>query len=410
MGNCWANYLKMNDCLVLLSLSGGKSWKKIGGKRYFGYMRIPLLVPVLTGLFISLTVFHTSAADVGIAPPLRVAVAGIAHGHSGWILSRQHKGDIELVGIYEPDTALARRSAARYHLDRKLFYTNLGAMLDAVKPAAVLAFGAVNEHLAAVEACAPRGIHVMVEKPLAASLSQALRMDTLARKHKIRLLTNYETSWYPSVAKTMQLVQDSLYAGTIRKVVIHDGHQGPVEIGCGPEFLAWLTDPVGNGGGALMDFGCYGANLMTHLMKGELPLSVQAVTRQYKPKIYPKVEDDAVIIVNYRTAQCIIQASWNWPFSRKDMEVYGDKGYVFAPDKQTLVLRTSEKMPAQIRQVTAADIPVYEDPFAYLAAVISGREQVAEYGLYALSNNMIVMRILQAAKESTKSGQAVYLQ
>ncbi|ASZ13365.1 Gfo/Idh/MocA family oxidoreductase [Chitinophaga pendula] len=373
-------------------------------------MRMPLLLPVLTGLLISLSVIHIPAAGADVVKPLRVAVAGIAHGHSGWILSRQNKGDIALVGIYEPDTALAGRSAARYHLDRKLFYTDLGAMLDAVKPSAVLAFGPVNAHLAAVEACAPRGIDVMVEKPLAASLSQALRMDSLARTYKIRLLTNYETSWYPSVAKTMQLVQDSLYAGTVRKVVIHDGHQGPVEIGCGPEFLAWLTDPVGNGGGALMDFGCYGANLMTQLMKGEVPLSVEAVTRQFKPKIYPKVEDDAVIIVNYRTAQCVIQASWNWPFSRKDMEVYGDKGYVLAPDKQTLVLRTAEKSPPQVRQVTAADIPVYEDPFAYLAAVIGGKEQMGAYGLYTLSNNLIVMRILEAAKESAKSGQPVHLQ
>src|SRR5690606_20904652 len=113
-----------------------------------------------------------------------------------------------------------------------------------VKPEAVLGFGSGYSHLSVVEACAPRGIHVMVEKPMATTLAQALRMDSLAAKYNIKLLTNYETSWYPSVAKTFQLVHDSAYAGTIRKVVIHDGHQGPKEIGCSPEFLAWLTDPV----------------------------------------------------------------------------------------------------------------------------------------------------------------------
>jgi predicted dehydrogenase len=46
-------------------------------------------------------------------------------------------------------------------------------MLEAVKPTAVLAFGSIYDHLAVVEACAPRGIHVMVEKPLAASLEHA---------------------------------------------------------------------------------------------------------------------------------------------------------------------------------------------------------------------------------------------
>ena len=160
------------------------------------------------------------------------------------------------------------------------------------------------------------------------------RMEQLAKKHKIHLLTNYETSWYPTTEKTYRLVNDSSYVGAIRKVVIHDGHQGPKEIGVSKEFLDWLTDPVQNGGGALIDFGCYGANLMTYLMKGQEPLSVTAVTQQFKPSIYPKVDDEATIILAYPTAQCIIQASWNWPFGRKDMEVYGESGYISAPSSK----------------------------------------------------------------------------
>ncbi len=354
-------------------------------------------------LILLLCPFHTHAQK------LRVAVAGISHGHSGWILGRGNKGDLELCGIYEPDTALARQSARRYNLPEKLFHTSLPAMLDAVKPEAVLGFGSVFSHLSVVEACAPRGIHVMVEKPLAVSLQHALRMQALAEKHRIHLLTNFETSWYPSVEKTFQLCLDSAYAGTVRKVVIHDGHQGPKEIGCGPEFLAWLTDPIGNGGGALVDFGCYGANLMTRLMRGRQPVAVTAVTRQFKPQVYPKVDDDATIVVDYGDAQCIIQASWNWPFSRKDMEVYGDKGYVFAPDKNTLLLRNNEKTPAIKKQVTAADIPVYEDPFRYLFDVVRGKIKVARDGLYSLPNNVTVVRILEAAKTSARTGKTVRL-
>lgn len=341
------------------------------------------------------------------AQPVKVAVAGVSHGHSGWILGRADKGDIQLAGIYEPDTALIRLTIRRYKLPENLFYTDLNAMLDAVKPEAVLGFGSVYSHLEVVEACAPRGIHVMVEKPMATTLQQALRMDSLAKKHNIKLLTNYETSWYPSVAKTFQLVHDSAYAGTVRKVVIHDGHQGPKEIGCGPEFLAWLTDPVLNGGGALIDFGCYGANIMTTLMKGQKPLAVTAVTRQYKPAVYPKVDDDATIIVDYPDAQCIIQASWNWPFNRKDMEVYGDKGYIFAPDAKTLTLRNSQKGDAHTRKVTAGDIKVFEDPFVYLAAVVRGKETVPPFGVYSLENNLMVVRILEAARESARTGKTV---
>ena len=93
-----------------------------------------------------------------------------------------------------------------------------------------------------------------------------------------------------------------------------------------PEFLSWLTDPEKNGAGALFDFGCYGANLMTWLMNNQRPTSVTAVTQTIKPNIYKQVDDEATIIMEYPSAQAIIQASWNWPYSRKDMEIYGKTG------------------------------------------------------------------------------------
>ena len=142
-------------------------------------------------------------------------------------------------------------------------------MLDEVKPQAVVAFGSIFDHLAVVEAFAPRGIDVMVEKPLAVNLKHAKRMKDLAKKHDIHLLTNYETSWYPSTAQSFQMVLNDNFVGPLKKVVIHDGHRGPKEIGCNEFFLEWLTDPILNGGGALVDFGCYGANIMTVLTKGE---------------------------------------------------------------------------------------------------------------------------------------------
>ncbi|MEO8861359.1 MAG: Gfo/Idh/MocA family oxidoreductase [Ginsengibacter sp.] len=340
--------------------------------------------------------------------PVRVALAGITHDHVGWILSRK-KPDIILVGIYEPNKELAQRYAKRYSIDPAIFYNNLGKMLDATKPEVTCAFGSVFAHLAVVQACAPRHINVMVEKPLAASLQQALEMDALAKKFNILLLTDFETSWYPSTVKTYELANDSNYIGNIKKVVIHDGHQGPKEIGVSKEFFNWLTDPVQNGGGALIDFGCYGANLMTYLMKGEQPISVTAVTRHFKPDIYPKVDDEATIIVSYPTAQCIIQASWNWPFGRKDMEVYGTKGYVISTNSTDMRLRAQPDSAEHSIHVDATDVPVYIDPFSYVVDVIRKKITVPENGVYALKTNITVMRILSAASESAATGKTVYL-
>ncbi|MEO6328147.1 MAG: Gfo/Idh/MocA family oxidoreductase [Ginsengibacter sp.] len=338
--------------------------------------------------------------------PLRLAIAGITHGHVPWIL-RGDKKDVVVAGIYETDTALIKRYQKQFHLDEKLFYTDLGKMLDAVKPEATVAFGSIYEHMAVVEACAPRHIHVMVEKPLATNTAHALRMKQLAEKNHIWLLTNFETSWYPTTEKMHELVSDTNTLGNIRKVVIHDGHQGPKEIGVNKEFFAWLTDPVQNGGGALIDFGCYGANLITYLMHGQQPVSVTAVTQHFKPDIYPKVDDEATIIVSFAKAQCIIQASWNWPFGRKDMEVYGEKGYAIAVNDTMMRIRMPGSMAEQISSFTTKDVPVYKDPFSYLADVIRGKIKVLPFSPYSLDNNVMAVKILSAARESAKQGRTI---
>jgi predicted dehydrogenase len=182
-----------------------------------------------------------------------------------------------------------------------------------------------------------------------------------------------------------------------------------MEIGVNKEFFDWLTDPVQNGGGALVDFGCYGANLMTYLMKGEKPISVTAVTRQFKPSIYPKVDDEATIIVSYPSAQCIIQASWNWPFGRKDMEVYGENGYIIAANNTSMRVRNRKTDGEQSRLVTTREMPVYQDPFSYFADVIRGKIEIPKNGLYSLENNFTVVQILDAARRSAATGKTVFL-
>lgn len=340
--------------------------------------------------------------------PIRLGVAGMSHGHISFILGRPDKGDFKLVGIAEPDQELVQQIVKRYKLPSGIVYADLEKMLDAVKPEAVVAFGSVYDHLKVVEACAPRGIHVMVEKPLAVSVEHAQRMAELARKYNIHLLTDYETSWYPTTARSFELVDEN-FVGKLRKAVFHHGHRGPGEIGCDKFFLEWLTDPVLNGGGALVDFGCYGANLMTALTKGEKPLSVTAVTRQFKPDIYPKVDDDATILVKYPDSQCLIQASWNWPFNRKDMEIYGDAGYIITVDNQHMRRRNRAMDDETSGKVTADDVAVYEDPFSCFADVLNGKITLKDYDPYSLENNLIVVRILEAARESAKTGKTVIL-
>lgn len=276
-------------------------------------------------------------------------------------------------------------------------------MLEKIKPDAVLAYNAISEHIDVVEACAPKGISVMVEKPLSTTVKQAERMKALADQYKIHLLTNYETTWYASNHQLHDMVKRQHTIGDIRKMVVHDGHQGPREIGCSAEFLAWLTDPEKNGGGALVDFGCYGANLMTWLMDGKAPIAVTAITRQIKPDVYPKVDDEATILLEYPEATGIIEASWNWPFGIKDLEVYGKTGYLHSLNSKTLQQRNKDTY-----ENVEVKPPIYQNNLVYLAAVLRG-EIKPESDLSSLNNNIIVVRILEAARRSAKEGRRIVL-
>jgi len=339
--------------------------------------------------------------------PLKIGVIGLVHTHVHWILGRENRGDIKIVGIAEPNRELAQRYAKQHGFSMDIVYDSIEEMLDATQPDAVTAFNTIHDHLKVVEICAPRGIDVMVEKPLAINLKHARQMADLARKHRIHLLTNYETTWYGSNHEAKAMEQAGKI-GALRKIVVHDGHFGPKEIGVNEEFLEWLTDPEQNGGGAITDFGCYGANLTTWLVEGDRPLSVTAITQQIKPETYPDVDDEATIILTYPDMQSIIQASWNWPYHRKDMELYGKTGYIIcenSSDMSILLDHGDEKFTQQ----AAPRQPPFDDPFAYLAAVVRGEILVQPSDLSALENNLIVMEILEAAKESAQKGKTIFL-
>jgi len=362
------------------------------------------LTCLLSAILLSSLVFAAAPEK----QPVKIGIVGLSHSHVHQILRRLDKGDIEIVGIAESNTDLARRYTARYGLSMDIVHASIDEMLAAAQPDAVTCFNPIDEHILAVRACAPRGIHVMVEKPLAASLRQGREMERLAKKYGILLVTNYETTWYASNHRAYEMVHGDKAIGTIRKIVVRDGHQGPKEIGVNPEFFEWLTDPVKNGGGAVIDFGCYGANLVTWLMKGKKPLAITAILQTNKPEIYPKVDDEATILLQYPGAQGIIHGSWNWPFNRKDMEVYGQTGYVFADNRSDMRIRLEGAETESAVSLEERPEPM-NDPFAWFAALIRGEIEQEPYGLSTLENNLVVMEILDAAKRSAAEGKTLEL-
>ena len=344
----------------------------------------------------------------GAKPPVTYAIVGLAHDHAnGFIPRARNRPELQLAGIVEPKQDLVERYAKQLNLPTNLFYPSLEALLAWTNIQAVATFTSTFQHRQVVEMCAPRDIHVMMEKPLAVSLADARAIAVAAKKGGIHVIVNYETTWYLGNQNAYAIVHDQHAIGDVRKIVVHDGHCGPKEIGCSPAFLEWLTDPVLNGGGALTDFGCYGADLITWLMAGQRPTAVLAVTQHIKPEVYPKVEDEATILLTYPQAQGIIQASWNWPFDRKDMEVYGRTGYVLVPQRDLLRVRKAGAEVSELKLVPPSVPGLFTDEVAYLAAVVRG--EILPTGLSSLEFNLIVTEILDAARQSAQVGKRVDL-
>ncbi|MEO6006062.1 MAG: Gfo/Idh/MocA family oxidoreductase [Opitutus sp.] len=358
----------------------------------------------LRSLFCCLVV--VSLTRLSAAPaPFRLAVVGLDHGHVDTFLADAlARKDVQVVGVVESKPALAADYARRLKLAPDIQFSNLEQMLTSAKPDAVAIFTSTFAHAEVVEACAAHGVPVMMEKPLAVSMEHAHRIERAARDHHIRVIVNYETTWFPSNKAAYDLTRDQSI-GPIRKVVVRSGHQGPKEIGCPPAFLTWLTDPKLNGGGALTDFGCYGADLITWLMDGQRPTRVTAVTQQLKPDVYPQVDDDATIILTYPRAQGIIQASWNWPIGRKDMDIFGVSGQIQVADRSRLLLRKSGGQ-AQTIEPPALEAN-YREPLGYLIAVVRG--EITEHPLSTLATNLIVTEILDAARESAATHRSIEL-
>lgn len=361
-----------------------------------------LLPRILSLLVLAVVPFagRTTAAEPA---PLRVLIAGMAHGHVGRFLHEADPKVVTIVGVAESDATIWQRYAKNPRLKSVPHYTDLPTAIAQSQPEAVWAFSDTFDHLAIVQTAAPRHLPVIVEKPLAVSWAAADEIAKLAHTNGTLVLTNYETSWYPAFADIRGMLGTDGPLGPIRQIYAQAGHEGPVKIHVGPEFLDWLRDPVRAGGGALFDFGCYGINVVTWWLNNRAPEWVSAQTYDFDPKDYPKCDDHAVIQLGYPDLQATVVGSWHWPYPRKDVALYGERGAVVTSEETSYSLRLGRAQPTD-RQAAAKP----RSPLVWFAATIrAGKDPVDDPS--SLENNLIVMRVLEAARRSAAEHRAIRL-
>ena len=331
-----------------------------------------------------------------------IAIIGLRHSHVWGHIGKMIQGQpARLAGIAEttPDLiAEARKRGAA----ENLFYDDYKVMLDKTKPDIVWAFVENNRHLEIVEACAPRRIHVIFEKPLAATLRDAQSIRRLSLHHGIYVMTNYQMAWC-AANYTAKKVADSGELGKpwrLRGIVGHGGPGGAT--GLNKYFFDWLTDPEKNGAGALMDFGCY--NALWSLWYLGRPESVFAQVNRLRPEEFPKVEDSSTMLLSYRNGVGVFECSWDLPRSFQEVEVFGRQGSVLMMNGKVEVRKGRA---AASDQAIEPLPPERAEPIAYMLHCL--RAKRPPEGLVAIDINVDVVEIIEAAKRSIAEGKAIRL-
>jgi predicted dehydrogenase len=334
-------------------------------------------------------------------PEYKIAVVGLVHSHVWGHLNSMVKNDpARLVGVAEPNQELVAE-AKKAGVGENLIFADYKKMLDQTQPDIVWAFVENNRHLEIVQVCAPRKIHVIFEKPLASTYKDAVAIRDLARKHNIQVMTNYQMAWWPANYAAHSQAQSGAIGQVyrLRGVVGHGGpgSQGPRN----KYFFEWLTDPVKNGAGALMDFGCY--NALWSLWYLGRPETVFAQVNRLQPERFPKVEDNATLVLHYPNGVGIFEGSWDLPRSFQDLEVFGRQGIIYMRNGNVEVRKGRDVQPVTLDPLPAG----HSKPIVYMVEAIKSGKPID--GMTALDINVGVNEIIDAAKESVRTGKAVKL-
>ena len=345
---------------------------------------------------------------------IRLAFVGGEHLHfRGLIKSALESPTAEVVGYSIQDDEL--RSHFEHVHAGVPAYSCADELYEKARPEAIITC-ADNERAAeVVEDAAQRGVHVMKEKPMAATLELAERMETVAERHGVRLMVNWPTNWRAGIHIAHRLVEE----GRIGRVLdIHNrsGHGGPPQNYAGISPIArvgwgWLIDRKTNGGGAAIDFCSYGA-AMARWFLGQ-PSSVLAHGGRYAKEFFT-VEDNGIMILGYPRAQAVIEGSWTQPAVpvRQPTMIYGTDGAIALTGADEVQLanrgQSGEQVSTETTTVGGEELPAHfrsgPDYFTYCLL-----HDLPFEGMVSARMSRDAQEILEAGMLSMKTGRAVQL-
>lgn len=310
--------------------------------------------------------------------PYRIAGINFEHFHMGDLLRMAHEHpEAEIVGICDEQPERMQMAVANFGIRPDQVYTDPHACLRETRPDIVILCPAAARHGEFVELVAPYGAHVIVEKPMAATLAEADRMITAMRPTGRLLAINWPLAWYPPHVTAKRLIDEGAI-GEVRQVHFYDGNRGPlwhtadkIEVEPTPERKAasWFYKQEA-GGGSLLDYLGYGTTLGTWYHGGRAPIEVTAVADEPAGL---EVDEHSVTVARYATGLSKFETRWGtftdpWthqPQPKCGFVIVGSEGTISSYDYESTIRVQTRANPA------GADLPVDDLP--------PGRRNPVEY-------------------------------
>ena len=245
----------------------------------------------------------------------KVGILSFAHYHANfWSEVFASRG--ALAGIWDDDAVRGREAGQRFGV---AYHDDLDTLLTGCTAVAICS--ETSGHLALVEQAAARGLAILTEKPIAATLADAQRIAQVVRRHRTVFMQSFPKRFDPVSQYLKSLVDDGAL-GRLSLVRIRHGHS----YGLDPEFRnRWYVQPDLAGGGALLDEGIHGADLLAWLFG--LPDSVTAVTSNAALGL--AVEDLGIATFRYASGLLAeLTASFTFAAADVSIELYGSGGTV----------------------------------------------------------------------------------
>ncbi len=335
-----------------------------------------------------------------MADPLQIGVIGLAHDHI-W----DHMGDLtncehaRYVGAAESDAELRSKIEQQYGGPT---WVDWREMLNTTQLDAVFIYASNREGAEASAAASSQGLHVMIEKPMAATFAGAQAMLAAASEAGTALMVNWPFAWWPQMQQALSVIKEGLI-GRVWQVKYRAAHAGPVELGCSPQFCDWLFREEDNGGGAMMDYCCYGTTL-ARVILGK-PEQVSGMCGNFCKTDLP-VEDNAIIVMRRPDSMATAEASWTQigKMTSYTTSIYGTTGtLLIEPRHGGRLLLATEDDPDGTALPVAAQAPHMASATEHFVHHIQRGDELLSLCRGDLCCDS--QEILEAGKRSMHSGQ-----